>query len=426
MPKSFLIATMPGAGHTNPLKPIARALVERGHRVRWYTGRRFQATVESTGATYAQMSDSIDHNFAKLNEAFPDRIGLTGLSCIRYDFKHVFLDPARQQLADLRAILATQKVDAVIADQGLIGAALLHRLDSVPWISVGVSALTVPSRDTAPFGLGLPPSATPLGRFRNRTLNVLLERVLLRDVGRYARKVRVEAGLPDRHESFLSILSPLLHLQNGIAEVEYPRSDLPPQVRFVGNLADPPGRPSANDLPPWAEEILETTLPVVHVTQGTVANEDLSALVWPTVQALADEDVLVVAGTGRGHPSLAGQRLPANVRTAPFVPHGWLLPETDVMVTNGGYGGVQTALSNGVPLVVAGDTEEKPEVAAHVAWTGAGINLKTGRPTVAQVREAVRAILDRPSYSQRARDLRDIYVKLDAGQESATLVEQAL
>jgi UDP:flavonoid glycosyltransferase YjiC (YdhE family) len=30
------------------------------------------------------------------------------------------------------------------------------------------------------------------------------------------------------------------------------------------------------------------------------------------------------------------------------------------MVTNGGYGGVQAALANGVPLVVAGATEEKP------------------------------------------------------------------
>jgi UDP:flavonoid glycosyltransferase YjiC (YdhE family) len=79
-----------------------------------------------------------------------------------------------------------------------------------------------------------------------------------------------------------------------------------------------------------------------------------------------------------------------------------------------------------VPLVVAGDTEEKPEIAAHVAWTGAGLNLKTGKPGVAQVREAVRAVLERPVYRQRAQELRDIYGKLDAGQESATLIEQAL
>jgi UDP:flavonoid glycosyltransferase YjiC (YdhE family) len=419
MPKSFLFATMPGAGHTNPLKPIARALVERGHSVRWYAGRRFQPSVESTGATHVPMTDAIDYNFDNLEEIFPDRVGLTGLSSLRYDFKHVFLDPAVQQLADLRAILAQTPADAVIADQGVIGAAFLHRLDGVPWISVGITAVTVPSRDTAPFGLGLPPSATPLGRVRNRALNTLLERVLLRDVGKHARMVRGRVGLPTGYESFLSTLSPLLHLQNGIPEVEYPRSDLPPQIRFVGNLAERAGRAEP---PPWADDVMRATVPVVHVTQGTVADGDLTALVIPTIDALAGEDVLVIAGTGRGSVGPT----PANVRTAPFIPHAWLLPETDAMVTNGGYGGVQAALSNGVPLVVAGDTEEKPEIAAHVAWTGAGLNLKTGKPGAAQIREAVRTILERPAYRQRAQELRDIYGKLDAGQESATLIEQAL
>jgi hypothetical protein len=52
-----------------------------------------------------------------------------------------------------------------------------------------------------------------------------------------------------------------------------------------------------------------------------------------------------------------------------------------VMVTNGGYGGVQMALSYGVPLVVAGASEDKPEVGARVAWSGAGLNLKTGKPS---------------------------------------------
>ena len=51
------------------------------------------------------------------------------------------------------------------------------------------------------------------------------------------------------------------------------------------------------------------------------------------------------------------------------------------MVTNGGYGGVQFALAHGVPLVVAGDHEDKPETAARVAGSGVGRNLKTGRPT---------------------------------------------
>ena len=31
-----------------------------------------------------------------------------------------------------------------------------------------MSVMTMSSRDTAPFGLALPPSSTPLGRLRNR------------------------------------------------------------------------------------------------------------------------------------------------------------------------------------------------------------------------------------------------------------------
>ena len=50
------------------------------------------------------------------------------------------------------------------------------------------------------------------------------------------------------------------------------------------------------------------------------------------------------------------------------------------MVTNGGYSGVQHALAYGVPLIVAGDTADKAEVAARVAYNRCGIDLHTARP----------------------------------------------
>ena len=85
--------------------------------------------------------------------------------------------------------------------------------------------------------------------------------------------------------------------------------------------------------------------------------------------------------------------LPANVRAAPFIPFERLLPHVDVMVTNGGYGGTQATLAHGVPLVMAGNTDDKMEVAARVAWSGAGINLRTRRPSPAALRRAVQKVL---------------------------------
>jgi len=81
---------------------------------------------------------------------------------------------------------------------------------------------------------------------------------------------------------------------------------------------------------------------------------------------------------------------------------GLRLHDTDHSLKAGGFGGVQQALRFGVPLVVAGDTQEKPEVAARVRYAGAGIDLRTGTPTPRQVRRAVRAVLTQPGYAAEA------------------------
>ena len=70
------------------------------------------------------------------------------------------------------------------------------------------------------------------------------------------------------------------------------------------------------------------------------------------------------------------------------------------MVTNGGYGGVQQALANGVPLVMAGDSEDKPEVAARVHWAGVGVNLHTSTPSSTKIAKAVARILADPTYAR--------------------------
>lgn len=94
--------------------------------------------------------------------------------------------------------------------------------------------------------------------------------------------------------------------------------------------------------------------------------------------------------------------MPANVRVSSYLPYDELLPKTSVLVTNGGYGGVQFALRHGVPLVVAGQSEEKVEVCARVAWSGVGINLRTNRAKPEDVGKAVRKVLADPCYRQHA------------------------
>src|SRR5262249_49014124 len=184
-------------------------------------------------------------------------------------------------------------------------------------------------------------------------------------------------------------------VQFTVEAFEYPLSDAPPHVHFVGPLS---ATGSQAPLPPWWDE-LNGTRPVIHVTQGTVANVDYDQAIAPTLRALADDDVLVAAGTG-GRPLNTLPALPANARAAEFLPYDELLPRTAVYVTNGGYGGVQYALRYGVPIVATGGKEDKPEVGARVAWSGVGRRIRTDRPTPRALRRDILAVLNEPRHRQ--------------------------
>ena len=159
------------------------------------------------------------------------------------------------------------------------------------------------------------------------------------------------------------------------------------------------------------------------VTQGTVAR-DPERLLRPAVTALAGTDALVVATTGGSDPDdvLPVQDRPSNLRLVRFIPFAAVLPHTDVMVTNGGFGGVQLALANGVPLVTAGKTEDKMEVNARVAWSGVGVSLGSDTPTSAQVAAGLRTVLGDPSYRDRARELAGAYASYDGVSRAAEVL----
>ncbi|MEI9982196.1 MAG: hypothetical protein WDN69_02670 [Aliidongia sp.] len=62
---------------------------------------------------------------------------------------------------------------------------------------------------------------------------------------------------------------------------------------------------------------------------------------------------------------------------------------SDVLVTNGGYGSVNQALSFGIPLVTAGLTEDKADSECARRLSGVGIDLATNQPTPEALRDAV-------------------------------------
>ncbi|WP_319456217.1 MULTISPECIES: glycosyltransferase [unclassified Mycobacterium] len=423
----ILIASCPPIGHVGPLLNVARGLVERGDEVTFLTSERHASKVFAAGARPHSLPAGADYDDSSFDADLPGRAATSGIARVNFDVKHIFVRPLPYQAAALDELLAGKHYDAILVDAFFLGVLPMLLGDPAsrpPVLSYTTTPLFLTSRDTAPGGTGIRPAGGLLGTLRNRALNLLCQKVLLRASHRSAATMLEALGLPKLPVFVLdqAILADRL-IAPTIPEFEYPRSDLPGHVRFVGAVTpEPTDRYVA---PPWWPE-LHTGRPVVHVTQGTIDNADLGRLIEPTIAALMDDDVTVVVTTGGRDVDTIRGPLPGNTYVAEYIPHDVLLPHVDVMVTNGGYGAVQRALIAGVPLVVAGNTEDKPEVAARVEHFGAGVNLRTGTPSPGAIRRAVRDVLDDEGYRRAASRLKRAYGLRDGVTEIAALVDEVI
>ncbi|EPE10437.1 udp-glucuronosyl udp-glucosyltransferase [Ophiostoma piceae UAMH 11346] len=340
-------------------------------------------------------------------------------------------------------ILPPFAADLLVVDFCTYAARCYMDLTGTPYATLGINPLVTLDPEIPPWGSGLQPPTTRLGLMGIQLLHYMGIFFFISRLSSDFNKVRRQMGLPPRSRwrSYADdVRSPDLHIQMTTPMFEFPRKNMLPSVTFVGPLlptwqAKPSedngdGRDDKSEdwpTPPWWDEMLNHPRErVVHITQGTISvNTDL--LVKPTIEALAGRDDLLLIITGKnvegmfedgeteellsknddnitiggdsvsadgGEPPAPKMKRPANVRTAPFVPHLRLLPHVGVMVTNAGYNGTLTALSCGVPLVCAGRSEDKADVSSRVAWSGAGIDLGTAAPTTGAVRAAVLRIVE--------------------------------
>lgn len=410
----ILVSVMPFAGHVAPVTGVVAELLARGHDVAVYTGSRYVERFELLGARGIPWSAAPDFDEHDLTATFP-QVGRRGPIGLLGNLEHIFIRSGAGQLSDIAAAHAERPFDLLVSDVMAIGTSLAAEKLGLPWATLSIVPLSLPSDDLPPWGLALHPGAGGWGTLRDAALRAVFG-IASTGLDHVYRQVRSLVGLPPTRATFATALySPYLVVLTGSPSLEYPRSDLPPQFHFVGRLIA--ATPVSSDRPAWWPDLLATDRPVVLVTQGTF-NIDPTDLLLPALDALADSGALVLGTT-------AGASLPpapANARLAHFLPFADVLPLTDVAITNGGWGGVLEVLSHGVPLIVAGGDLDKPEIAARVAWSGAGIDLGTGHPSTKAIARAYSRI--GPSHSARAQRIAAEFAALGGVSSAVDLVDQ--
>ncbi|WP_042411431.1 glycosyltransferase [Streptacidiphilus carbonis] len=409
----IIVAAPPVPGEVLPLLQLAGALAARGHDITVLTGTAFRSRVVDAGLRFAPLAGKADYDIG-LFAGSSERTALAaGPDQLNFDWIHLFANPMPDEHRALQDLLEQDPDQYLICNLLFLGA-LPVKLGAagrspLRWIAVSVVGIALSSDDStffgpAPVGPGEDQTAA------NRAANAQFGAAFQPTQDRLNHLLSAMGAT----EEFLNFSDRLYTTpdQTAILSVpgfEFARRDLPANVHLVGVL---PAESDDEWQPPdwWPE--LDGARPVVVVTQGTLANHDLSHLVEPTLAGLADMDVTVVAALGRD-PGAISVPLPANSRVAGFIPFRALLPKADLLITNGGASGTQHALAAGVPAVVAGATEDKPAVAARIAYHGLGINLGTATPTAQAVAEATEVLLADEKTRENVARLAKIYAEHD-------------
>ncbi len=408
----ILFANVPADGHFNPLTGLAVHLKSMGCDVRWYTSKKYAEKIERLGIPFYSLNKAVDISAdTELDNIFPDRTKYKGqVAKLKFDMINVFILRSTEYYEDIKAIQKEFDFQLMIADITFGAIPFVKEKMNIPVIAVSIVPLPETSKDLPPSGLGLTPSYSFVGKLKQGALRFIADTLLFAKPTKVMRKILADHGIDAGTANIFDILiqKSTIVLQSGTPGFEYKRSDISDHIYFAGPLLPFTKKKEGQG---WYNEKLRQYDKVILVTQGTV-EKDVDKFIIPTLEAFKNSDCLVIVTTGgSGTEELRKKYSYPNIIIEDFIPFDDIMPYADVYVTNGGYGGVLLSIQNQLPMVVAGVHEGKNEINARVGYFELGINLRTEKPSVLQLRKSVEEILSNDTFSRNIKRLSEEFQK---------------
>jgi MGT family glycosyltransferase len=413
-PLKILFANVPVDGHFNPLTELAVYLKGRGHDVRWYAGRTFEKKLSRLGIHHYPFEKAREINQFNIDEFFPERTKLkAGVPKLKFDLKYFFVYRAPEYFEDIRQIHQSFSFNLMICDSAFTGGPIVNNKLKIPVISVGIMPLTQSSKDLAPYGMGLTPDKTFIGKIKQGMLRSVAKKLLFNESRVEFNKILASFDIAPYEEMLFDI--PVFHsdalLQSGVPGFEYERSDLGHKVKFVGALKTYKYPDKETREIGWLHRLEGKK--VILVSQGTFESDHTKLLI-PTLEAFKGSEYIVLVATGYHHTEALKSQYPQeNIIIEDFMDFDVVMPRADVYVTNGGYGGTLLSIEHELPMVAAGVNEGKNEICTRIGYFGIGINLKTESPKASAVKAAVEKVLNDKRYKATVTNMKEEFSQYD-------------
>src|ERR1700742_2413503 len=151
----ILIASIPGAGHLNPLLSIATLLMESGHEVAVQVNEDLRPAVEAAGHRFISEIPGAQTSGRYYFETYPERMKKSpGMEMTGFDLVHFFARNIPAQSASLKMALYDFQADLILADSTYWGTLpmLVGPRDRRPAIAhLGISVVNIGSGKNIPM-----------------------------------------------------------------------------------------------------------------------------------------------------------------------------------------------------------------------------------------------------------------------------------
>ncbi|RAV31131.1 glycosyltransferase [Corynebacterium heidelbergense] len=403
---TIAVMTSPAKGHLYPLMETLLELRDRGHNVVVRTLGSEVTMLNNLGFKASALSE--DLNSAEL-EDWDASNPLAALNAVLQQL----VSRMPHDCAELKELIAQENPDMVMVDFTTFGGQIAAEASGLPWALWSPTFLPLEMPDDPPFGLGLRRATGLRGKARDKVLRRGMSHLWDRFSLKQVNEMRVKNGLGKlRHTTDLLKRPPAVI--NFTAEpFEYARKQWPENLHLVG-----PGNwsPPNHDGP----DLSHITDPIALVTCSTEFQDDAE---------LGQAAIDALKGTGMHTVVTAGALDPLTFRPGEqatvldFVSHDAILPRCAIVISHGGMGITQKALSHGLPIVVVPFGRDQKEVAERVRACGAGEVLSTKYLTPERLHAKVTAAMAR---SGRATKIAKAFEKAGGAQHAANVVEDQL
>jgi UDP:flavonoid glycosyltransferase YjiC (YdhE family) len=366
VPLRVIFSVRPFRGHLHPLIPLARAFRHQGHRVAVATAEDMATVV--TGAGLIWLPAGL--NPRQLWDAFPDEDPDYGYLAVK------------AKLADLLEIAVEHfPPDVIIREPTDLAPAIAAELTGAVHVVYGL-------------GHFIPPKSWRILK-ADKTIKALRSEYRLPD----------DPGLESLYRHlYLSVLTPTFE---GCHPLPVPAVQKLCYAVYDGGGTSIPAldAPAVAAAEP-AIPVEDNGRPTILMTLGTVYNTNAD-LFSRFLEALGSEPVNVICTLGDGASDAVTQNAPVNVRFERYVPHSLILPHCQAMLCHAGFNTMMGCLSAGVPIVCVPLGSDQEYNARACATDGLGLMLKDEEASAERIREAVRRVLDEPSFAKNARAFAD-------------------